>query len=135
MCNWRCATCDANNVCTSCKNADYRAVPNCECPAGWRDAEDGSSGCEEEPHPEGLSDLIPSTPYDESAAAVIDIDVSELPHSYEIGFGFYYRSLIRMPVRVELDLVRKEWLGIAGFSENGDYGRFDEAGDRALTLF
>jgi hypothetical protein len=44
--------------------------------------------------------------------------------NYELGFGFYYRYLFRMPERVELSLSRENWLGIAGFSENGDYGKF-----------
>jgi hypothetical protein len=44
--------------------------------------------------------------------------------NYELGFGFYYRYLFRMPERVELSLARENWLGIAGFSENGDYGKF-----------
>jgi len=40
-----------------------------------------------------------------------------------------------MPSRVELSLPRNEWLGIAGISENGDYGSSEEYGDRVLSLF
>jgi hypothetical protein len=79
--------------------------------------------------------LIPCTPSQEEPAARIDIDTSDLDLYYEIGFGFYYRYLYRLPERVELDLARNNWLGIAGFSENGDFGQFNEAGDRALTVF
>jgi len=43
--------------------------------------------------------------------------------------------MYRLPGRVELDLARNNWLGIAGFSENGDYGQYQAAGDRALTVF
>jgi hypothetical protein len=58
-----------------------------------------------------------------------------MPNDYELGFGFYYRYMFRLPGRVELELARENWLGIAGFSENGDYGMFNEAGDRKLTVF
>jgi hypothetical protein len=43
--------------------------------------------------------------------------------------------MFRTPERVELSFARENWLGIAGISENGDYGMFDNAGDRALTVF
>jgi hypothetical protein len=68
--------------------------------------------------------LIPVTPSDDKPAAEIDIDVTTLGADYEIGYGFYYRSLFRMPSRVELSLARENWLGIAGLTENGDYGTF-----------
>jgi hypothetical protein len=51
--------------------------------------------------------LIPTYPSNPEPAARIDIDVNSLPVNYEIGFGFYYRYLYRMPERVELDLARK----------------------------
>jgi hypothetical protein len=45
-----------------------RTPPNCECPVGWVDANNGVD-CAEEPHPEGLDDLIPCEPsYDTPAA-------------------------------------------------------------------
>jgi hypothetical protein len=99
------------------------------------DSPQDSLDCVEEPHPEGLDDLIPTYPSNPTPAATIEVDVDSLPVNYQIGFGFYYRYLYRLPERVELDLARKEWLGIAGFSENGDFGKFDNAGDRALTVF
>jgi hypothetical protein len=40
-----------------------------------------------------------------------------------------------MPERVELETIRENWLGIAGITENGDYGTYASAGDRALTVF
>lgn len=40
-----------------------------------------------------------------------------------------------MPKRVELAVARENWLGIAGISEKGDYGNFQEAGDRKLAIF
>jgi len=43
--------------------------------------------------------------------------------------------MFRLPARVELDLARNTWLGIAGISENGDYGTFEAAGDRKLSVF
>jgi hypothetical protein len=92
-------------------------------------------GCEEMDHPEGVNDLIPTTPFDDGPAAVVEIDPSTLPADYEIGFGFYYRYMYRLPARVELSLARENWLGVAGISENGDYGTFSNAGDRALTVF
>jgi hypothetical protein len=33
--------------------------------------------------------------------------------------------MLRLPERIELELPRKNWLGIAGISENGDFGPFD----------
>lgn len=79
--------------------------------------------------------MIPCHSHQNEPAAVIDVDVSSLDDNYEIGFGFYYRYLHRLPERVELDLARSNWLGIAGFSENGDFGQYNNAGDRALTVF
>jgi hypothetical protein len=58
-----------------------------------------------------------------------------LSNDYELGFGFYYRYMFRLPGRVELELARENWLGIAGITENGDYGMFSNAGDRKLTAF
>ena len=43
--------------------------------------------------------------------------------------------MFRLPGRVELELARQNWLGIAGLSENGDYGSYANAGDRALSVF
>jgi hypothetical protein len=43
--------------------------------------------------------------------------------------------MMRLPGRVELSFARENWLGIAGMSENGDFGTSDAAGDRALTVF
>jgi hypothetical protein len=43
--------------------------------------------------------------------------------------------MFRLPVRVELSLARENWLGVAGLTENGDYGTFTNPGDRALTVF
>jgi hypothetical protein len=54
---------------------------------------------------------------------------------YEIGFGFYYRYMFRMPETVELSFARENWLGLAGLTENGDYGTNTNAGDRSLTVF
>jgi hypothetical protein len=42
---------------------------------------------------------------------------------------------MRMPSRVELETLRESWLGIAGITENGDFGTYESAGDRALTVF
>jgi hypothetical protein len=43
--------------------------------------------------------------------------------------------LFRLPIRVETQLPRDNWLGIAGLSENGDYGDDSNPGDRALSVF
>jgi hypothetical protein len=43
--------------------------------------------------------------------------------------------MFRLPERVELTFARENWLGIAGISENGDFGTSENAGDRALTVF
>jgi len=43
--------------------------------------------------------------------------------------------MFRLPGRVELEFARSNWLGIAGISENGDFGTSESAGDRALTVF
>jgi len=48
-----------------------RSAPNCECPTGWTDSKNGVD-CAEVPHPDGLSDLIPSTPKMDKPAARID---------------------------------------------------------------
>jgi hypothetical protein len=86
-------------------------------------------------HPDGLNELIPTTPFDDIPAAVVEIDPSTLGADYEIGFGFYYRYLYRLPSRVELSFARENWLGVAGLTENGDYGTFANPGDRKLTVF
>jgi hypothetical protein len=80
--------------------------------------------------------LIPTTPTDDEPAIKIDLD-KELcdGEDYEIGFGFYYRFLYRLPERIELSLPRENYLGIAGISENGNYGSDAAAGDRVLTVF
>jgi len=70
-----------------------------------------------------IDDLIPSTP-DDTDPTIIDIDPNTLEDNYEIGFGFFYRYLFRMPKRVEINVARENWLGIAGITEKGDYGNF-----------
>jgi hypothetical protein len=45
-----------------------RLVPNCECPTEWEDHEN-MVDCVEMPHPDGLNELIPSTPSNSTAAA------------------------------------------------------------------
>lgn len=79
--------------------------------------------------------MIPTTPTNSTPAAEVEVDPTTLPDDYEIGFGFYYRYLHRLPVRVEISVPRNNWLGVAGVSENGDYGTFGDAGDRGLTVF
>jgi len=79
--------------------------------------------------------LKPSEPTYDKPAAEYEIDTKKLGDNYEIGFGFYYRYMFRLPGRVELSLAREKWLGIAGLSENGDYGDFSKPGDRSLTVF
>lgn len=79
--------------------------------------------------------MIPTSPNDSGPALEVDIDISTFGDDYEIGYGFYYRYLYRLPGRVELSLARENWLGIAGLTENGDYGTFENAGDRYLTVF
>jgi hypothetical protein len=79
----------------------------CACGEGWTDSPYGDYECVEEAHPEGLNDLIPTYPSNPEPAARIDVDVNSLPVNYELGFGFYYRYLHRLPERVELDLARK----------------------------
>jgi len=80
--------------------------------------------------------LIPSTPNDDGpATTVVEVDPATLPVDYEIGFGFFYRYLYRLPASVELSMARENWLGIAGLTENGDYGTFANPGDRKLTCF
>lgn len=66
--------------------------------------------------------MIPSDANSDKPAAKVVLDPKKLKDDYEIAFGFYYRYMFRNPVRVELELSRKEWLGIAGLTENGDYG-------------
>jgi hypothetical protein len=79
--------------------------------------------------------LIPTTPTDPNPAFEVTVDPTTLPSDYEIGYGFYYRYLFRLPSRVELGLSRENWLGICGLSETGDFGTFSNPGDRALTVF
>jgi len=79
--------------------------------------------------------LIGVHSYDDEPAVQIDIDPSTLDDDYEIGFGFYYKFLFRLPKRIELDLPREEWLGIAGMTETGDYAADDAPGDRNLSSF
>jgi hypothetical protein len=43
--------------------------------------------------------------------------------------------MFRLPGRVELELARNNWLGIAGLTENGDFGTSEYAGDRKLSVF
>jgi hypothetical protein len=43
--------------------------------------------------------------------------------------------MFRLPGRVELSFARENWLGLAGISENGDFGPSEADGDRALTVF
>jgi hypothetical protein len=105
----------------------------CECPDGYIDDEDGVECVEELEVPE--EEVIPTTPYDTVPCAVIEIDPSTLAEDYEIGIGFYYQFMLRNPDRVELSLPRENWLGIAGLSENGDYGSDATLGDRKLSIF
>jgi hypothetical protein len=79
--------------------------------------------------------LIESKPDDDKPAIELKVPVTPTKSGYEIGFGFYYRYMFKLPAKVDLDLARKNWLGIAGMSENGDYGTFSEAGDRCLSVF
>lgn len=79
--------------------------------------------------------MIPTNPNDDEPAFVTPVDPNDLSDDYEIGYGFYYRYLFRLPGRVELELARENWLGIAGLTETGDFGTFNDAGDRALTVF
>jgi hypothetical protein len=79
--------------------------------------------------------LIPCGPSFTTPAAQVDVNLEDLEEQYEIGFGFYYRSLFRLPERVELSFPRDNWLGLAGLTENGDFGTFANAGDRSLTVF
>jgi hypothetical protein len=79
--------------------------------------------------------LIPVESYDDVPPIQVDITPSTLSSDYEIGFGFYYKFLFRLPSRVEVDLPRENWLGIAGITETGDYGNSETAGDRHLSVF
>lgn len=79
--------------------------------------------------------MIPVTPYNETAVVEVEIDPTSLAKNYEIGYGFYYRAMWRLPERIELSLTREKWLGIAGLSENGDYGKIANHGDRVLSMF
>jgi hypothetical protein len=49
------------------------------------------------PSPDGLNDLIPVDPYMNVPAAQVDGLLEELTEDYEIGFGFYYRYMFRLP--------------------------------------
>jgi hypothetical protein len=91
--------------------------------------------CKEIEEPPPIDELIPTNPTNSTPAVTIDVDPTTLPPNYEIGYGFYYRYLFRLPDRVEVQLSREKWLGVGGVSENGDYGTFSTAGDRALTVF
>lgn len=62
--------------------------------------------------------LIPVETYDETPAVEIEIDPETLDDDYEIGYGFWYKYLLRLPSRVELDSARENWLGIAGLTED-----------------
>jgi hypothetical protein len=97
------------------------------------DGDDGIS-CVEEVIVEEET-LIPVETYDENPAVEIEIDPSTLDDEYEIGYGFWYKYLFRLPSRVELDSARENWLGIAGLTEDYDYGSSDKAGDRKLAVF
>jgi len=91
--------------------------------------------------------LIPVETYDENPAIEIEIDPPTLDDEYEIGYGFWYKYLFRLPYRVELDSVRENWLGIAGLTEDYDkmlykaqvslkgFCSSDKAGDRKLAVF
>lgn len=91
--------------------------------------------CEKLPELPEIEDLIPVTPYNYTPVVEVPIDPRSLSKDYEIGYGFYYRFLFRLPERIEFELPRENWLGIAGLSENGDYGKVENAGDRVLSMF
>jgi hypothetical protein len=133
LCQDVCTECTGYNQCTACKNSDMRSGPQCECPEGYYDAADGE-GCIES-LVDDTEDLIEVTVYDEAPRVEINIDPSTLADDYEIGFGFYYKFMFRLPVRIEEDFPRGSWLGIAGLSENGDYGADSAAGDRVISMF
>jgi hypothetical protein len=133
-CPPECKICTGPNYCIICENPDQRSPPNCKCPPGYRDAEDHIA-CEKLPEVPEIEDLIPVTPYNETAVVEVPIDPRSLSKNYEIGYGFYYRFMWRLPERIELSLSREKWLGIAGLSENGDYGKIENHGDRVLSMF
>lgn len=133
ICPASCVACTGYNKCTECNNSDERSGEQCECPEGYEDAEDGVA-CEVTVIVEE-EDLIPVESYDDIPPVQVDIDPSTLSDDYEIGFGFYYKFLSRLPSRVEVGLPRENWLGIAGITETGDYGNSEHAGDRVLSCF
>lgn len=53
--------------------------------------------------------LIPVETYDENPAVEIEIDPDTLDDEYEIGYGFWYKYLLRLPSRVELSSPRLNW--------------------------
>lgn len=79
--------------------------------------------------------LIPVESGEEEPALEVEIDPTTLSEDYQIGYGFWYKFLFRLPSRVELDLPREDWLGIAGLTEATDYGSSEVAGDRKLVVF
>jgi hypothetical protein len=114
-----------------------RKGTSCECPDNWVTDTNDSTGikCVEEAAPEGVDLEYESQPSDKKPALTLDVPVTPTNDGYEVGFGFYYRYMFRLPGKVDLDLARKNWLGIAGLSENGDFGTFENAGDRCLSVF
>lgn len=79
--------------------------------------------------------LIPVETNDENPAVKIEINTEDLADNYQIGYGFWYKYLFRLPSRVELESARENWLGIAGLTEHSDYGSSENAGDRSLAVF
>jgi hypothetical protein len=79
--------------------------------------------------------LIPVESHDEDPALEVEIDKDSLSDDYQIGYGFWYKFLFRLPSRVENSLPRENWLGIAGLTEGNDYGSTNAPGDRKLVVF
>lgn len=79
--------------------------------------------------------LIPVETNDSEPALEVEIDPESLSDDYTIGYGFWYKFLFRLPSRIELEVPRENWLGIAGLTEGTDYGSTEEAGDRKLVVF
>jgi hypothetical protein len=79
--------------------------------------------------------LIPVESNEEEPALEVDIDPESLSENYQIGYGFWYKFLFRLPSRVELESPRENWLGIAGLTEDYDYGASENPGDRKLAVF
>jgi len=110
-----------------------RSGSACECQAGYMDDTNGIDCI-----PEVIVEdevLIPVESSDPNPPVVVEIDPDTLSDDYSIGFGFWYKFLFRLPSRVELDLPRDNWLGIAGLTENDDYGASGAPGDRKLSIF